>query len=61
MLGCFGRHAQHIVASAFLALEGLPADYTFVPCEADSSEISELLDDDEAALFQHGGLKVIRL
>ena len=50
-----------VQTSAFLALEGLPSDYGFVPCEADPSVLCELLDDDEAALFRHGDLQVIRI
>ena len=50
-----------VQTSAVLALEGLPVEYGFVPCEADPSAMGELLDDDEAALFRHRGLQVIRL
>ena len=50
-----------VQTSAVLALEGLPADYRFIPCEADPSAMGELLDDDEAALFRHGDLQVIRI
>lgn len=50
-----------VQTSAVLALEGLPAEYGFVPCEADPTAMGDLLDDDEAVLFRHGGLRVIRL
>lgn len=50
-----------VQTSAFLALEGLPAEYGFVHSEVDSSSMGIPLDDDEAALFRHGELRVVRI
>lgn len=50
-----------VQTSTFLALDGLPADYGFIYSEADPSAMGMPLDEDEAALFRHGELNVIRV
>lgn len=49
-----------VQTASFLALEGLPADYRFVHSDADPSALGTVLDEDEAALFRHGELKIVR-
>lgn len=50
-----------VQTSSFLALEGLPAEYGFVHSDAEPSVMGAPLDDDEAALFRHGELRIIRV
>lgn len=50
-----------IQTASILVLEGAPAEYRFVNSDADPASMGTLLDDNEAALFRHGGMTVIQI